>query len=79
MWPYEEESNYDAREHSPSTKATDNNEKAANMDARGLKKAFDDSDSLGNSDFAGLDVLGFGQSQRHEALIDLRADFVGVD
>ena len=34
---------------------------------------------LGDSDLAGLDVLGFGQSQHHETLIDLRADFVGVD
>jgi hypothetical protein len=34
---------------------------------------------LRDSDLAGLDVLGFGQNQRHETLIDLRADFVGVD
>ena len=32
------------------------------------------SDSLRDSDLAGLDVLGFGQSQRHKALLDLRAD-----
>ena len=34
---------------------------------------------LRDSDPAGLDVLGFGQSQRHETLIDLRTDFVGSD
>ena len=37
------------------------------------------SDSLRDSDLAGLDVLGLGQNQRHESLIDLRGDFVGVD
>ena len=39
----------------------------------------DDPDSLRDSDLAGLDVLGLGQNQRHESLIDLRGDFVGVD
>ena len=34
---------------------------------------FDDLDCLRDSDLAGLDVLGFGQSQRHKALLDLRA------
>jgi len=34
---------------------------------------------LRDSDLAGLDVLGFGESQRHETLIDFRADFVGID
>jgi hypothetical protein len=40
---------------------------------------FDDLDCLRDSDLAGLNVLRFGQSQRDEALIDLRVDFVGVD
>ena len=34
---------------------------------------------LRDSDLAGLHVLGFRQSQRHETLIDFRADFVGID
>jgi len=34
---------------------------------------------LRNGDLTRLDVLGFGQSQRHETLIDLRTDLVGVD
>jgi hypothetical protein len=34
---------------------------------------------LRDSDLAGLDVLGFGESQRHETLIDFRANFVGID
>jgi len=37
------------------------------------------SNSLRDSDFTGLNMFGFGQNQRHEALIDLRADFVGID
>src|SRR4051812_42721069 len=40
---------------------------------------FDDPDSLRDSDLARLNVLGFGQSQRHETLIDLRADFFSID
>ena len=34
---------------------------------------------LRNSDLAGLHVLGFGQTQCYEALINLRADFIGVE
>src|SRR6266446_5171193 len=45
---------------------------------RGLKTS-DNPDSLRDSDLAGLDVLGFGQSQCHEALVDFRVDFVRVD
>ena len=38
-----------------------------------------DPDFLRDRDLARLDVLGFWQSQRHEALIYLRAYLLGVD
>jgi len=57
--------------------ANDNEKKAASMMLAAFKLR--DPDFLRNSDLARLDVLCFWQSQRHEALIDLRADFVGVD
>ena len=59
------------------SQSTDSNEKGREPGARGLKISA--TESLRDSDFAGLNVLGFGQSQRNEALINLRADFVGVD
>ena len=79
--PYQEESNYDARERSPSTKAIAidrQQRKGREHEARGLKTSTI-LIRLRDSDLAGLDVLGFGQSQRDETLIDLRADFVAVD
>lgn len=56
----------------------DSDEKGREHDARGLKTSMI-LIPLRDSDLAGLDVLGFGQIQHHETLIDFRADFVSVD
>src|SRR5205814_8943146 len=64
-----------AEKQSPSTCLQ--TRKAANVRVRGLWYVW--SWPLRHGDFARLDVLGFGQSQRYKALLDLGADFVGVD